>query len=320
MYKEYKIGVVVPAYNEEKLIKVTIETIPDFVDRIYIVDDGSTDNTSNIIKAVKDSRIHLIQHNPNKGLGASIASGYKKALEENMGIVAVMAGDNQMDPHQLQNLITPIIDGKADYTKGNRIRSKEYRVGMSKWRFFGNAILSFLTKIGTGYWQILDSQNGYTAISKKALERIDLNNIYPYYGYNADILTKLNIYDFNVIDVDMPARYGTEKSKIKYGRYMFKVSLMLIKNFFLRLKMKYMIFNFHPLVLFYMCGMISTLIGIAVALFLSIQKIYYHHQISDIYPYWPLLSVFLIIMGFQFILFAMLFDMQIDSSRAGRRW
>jgi glycosyltransferase involved in cell wall biosynthesis len=311
MYKGYKIGVVVPAYNEEKLIKVTIETIPDFVDRIYIIDDGSTDNTPNIIKTFKDPRIHLIQHNQNKGLGASIASGYKQALEENMGIVAVMAGDNQMDPNQLPNLITPIIEGNADYTKGNRILSKEYRVGMSKWRFFGNVILSLLTKIGTGYWQILDSQNGYTAISKKALERIDLDNIYPYYGYNGDILTKLNIYDFNVIDVDMPARYGTEKSKIKYGRYIFKVSLMLIKNFLWRLKEKYIIRDFHPLVFFYLFGIVSTILGLEQ----GIEIVYYDFISGEVSTTSSILCALLIISGLQALFFAMLFDME-----AGKRY
>ena len=314
MYKEYKIGVVVPAYNEEKLIKDTIETIPDFVDRIYIIDDGSTDNTPNIIKTLKDPRIHLIQHNPNKGLGASIASGYKKALEENMGIVAVMAGDNQMDPNQLPNLIAPIIEGKTDYTKGNRIVSKEYRIGMSKWRFFGNAILSFLTKIATGYWQILDSQNGYTAISKKALERIDLNDIYPYYGYNGDILTKLNIYGFNVIDVDMPARYGTEKSKIKYGRYMFKVSLMLLKNFFGRLKEKYIIRDFHPLVLFYVFGIVSLILGLEQ----GIEIVYYDFILGKVSTATAILCALLIISGLQSLFFAMFFDMEADKSSRGR--
>ncbi|RCV66043.1 Glycosyltransferase involved in cell wall bisynthesis [Methanophagales archaeon] len=313
IYNGYKIGVVVPAYNEEKLIKVTIETIPDFVDRIYIIDDGSTDNTPNIIETLNELRIHFIQHKPNKGLGASIAAGYKKALEEDMGIVAVMAGDNQMDPNQLPNLITPIIEGKADYTKGNRILNKEFRVGMSKWRFFGNAILSFLTKIATGYWHILDSQNGYTAISKKALERIDINDIYPYYGYNADILTKLNIYDINVIDVDIPARYGTEKSKIKYGRYMFKVSLMLLMIFFWRLKEKYIIRDFHPLVLFYIFGIVSLILGLVQ----GIVIIYYDLVLGIVSTATAILCALLIISGLQALFFAMLFDMEAGKTSRG---
>jgi hypothetical protein len=134
-----------------------------------------------------------------------------------MDIIVKMDGDNQMDPEQLPNLLEPIVERRANYTKGNRLLSQEYRSGMSKWRFLGNSMLTFLTKIGSGYWQMRDPQNGYTAISKSALGRINLDSIYPYYGYLNDILVKLNVYDgHRVVDVVMPARYGGERSSIKY--------------------------------------------------------------------------------------------------------
>ena len=145
MYKERKIAVVVPAYNEEKLIENTLASIPDYVDKIYVVDDGSIDKTSEkIAKFLANSRYIYIKHLKNKGAGASVASGYKKAFEDKMEIIAVMDGDNQMNSQYLTLLLDPIIKGKADYTKGNRLNSTEYRKGMSKWRFLGNIILTFL--------------------------------------------------------------------------------------------------------------------------------------------------------------------------------
>ena len=316
MYKEHKIGVVIPAYNEENHIKDTIETLPDFVDKIYVVDDGSTDRTAEIVKTLTNQRIRLLQHEANKGMGAALVTGYKAALKEEMDVVVKMDGDNQMDPEQLPNLVEMIIEGKADYTKGNRLLSPEYRSGMTKWRFLGNAMLTFLTKIGSGYWQMMDPQNGYTAISRRALERINLDSIYPYYGYCNDILVKLNIYGYRVRDVVMPARYGNEKSKIKYSKYILKVSLMLLWNFFWRLKMKYMLFSFHPLVLFYMLGIVLTPIGLFGGLYALYCKF-----VKGMGLFVPgSLALLVFIVGVQFLLFAMLFDMQVDNreSRSGR--
>lgn len=206
-----RIGVVVPAYNEELLIGETLTGIPEYVDRIYVIDDGSIDRTGKIVKNLGDPRIVYLRHEINKGVGAGIIDGYKLALKDEMDIVAVMAGDNQMDPAQLPRLIFPIIEGRADYTKGNRLLTDDFMTGMSKWRSFGNLLLSFITKIGSGYWQVMDPQNGYTAISRQALEVIDLDSVYPYYGYCNDLLIKLNAFGMRVMDVVMPARYGREK-------------------------------------------------------------------------------------------------------------
>ena len=317
MYKEHSIGVVVLAYNEENHIKDTIETLPDFVDKIYVVDDGSTDKTAEIVKTLteQNQRIHLIQHEVNKGPGAALVTGYKAALKEEIDVIVKMDGDNQMDPEQLPNLLGPIIEGKADYTKGNRLLSPEYRSGMTKWRFLGNSMLTFLTKIGSGYWQMMDPQNGYTVTSRSALERINLDSVYPYYGYLNDILVKLNVYGYRVTDIIMPAKYGRERSSIKYSKYIVKVSLMLLRDFFWRLKMKYVVLSFHPLVLFYMLGIVLTPIGFFGGLF----SIYYKFVIGGDLFVRGALSLLLFILGVQFLLFAMLFDMQVND-REGRRW
>ena len=316
MYKEHSIGVVIPSHNEENHVKDTIETLPDFIDKIYVVDDGSTDKTAEVVKMLTDQRIHLFQHEVNKGPGAAVATGYEAALNDEMDVIVKMDGDNQMDPEQLPNMLDPIVEGRADYTKGNRLLSPEYRKGMSKWRFFGNSILTFLTKIGSGYWQMMDPQNGYTVISRRALERIDVDSIYPYYGYLNDILARLNIYGYRVMDIVMPARYGREKSSIKYSKYIVKVSIMLLRTFFWRLEMKYVVFSFHPLVLFYMLGIVLTPIGIFGGLF----ALYYKYVIGGPLFVRGVLSLLVFIIGVQFLLFAMLFDMQVNDreSRSGR--
>lgn len=301
-----RIGVVVPAYNEEKLIKATVAGIPQYVDRIYVINDASTDNTAKVIETLDDPRVFVITHETNKGVGAALINGYKKALRENMDVVAVMAGDDQMNPDQLYKLLIPIIEGRADYTKGNRLLTTEYRVGMSKWRTIGNSMLTIITKIGSGYWHIMDPQNGYTAISKEALANIGLDEVYTYYGYCNHMMVRLNAFGFRTMDVTMPARYANEKSTIKYGPYMMKVSLMLFKSFLWRMKMKYMILNFHPLVLFYILAMVLLPIGFLFGGYIVIAKL----MGMPVSANYPLLDVLMLISGFQFLLFAMFFDMQ----------
>ncbi len=312
MYKDHKICIVVPAYNEEQLIEETINSILNLeiqIDKIYVVDDKSTDKTPEIIKKFKgNEKITPIFHEKNKGVGAAIVSGYKKALKDGMDVAVVMAGDHQMDPEQLPNILEPIVTGRADYSKGNRLLSRKYRKGMSKWRFFGNTVLTFLTKVASGYWQLMDPQNGYTAISRDMLERISLGDIYPRYGYCNDLLVRLNAQNAVIEDVSMPSRYGRERSGINYSTYIVKVSRLLLKDFFWRLKMKYVVFSFHPLVFFYLFGILMVPVGILFALFVV------HHKLLSlpVSSNYPLLSAFLLIMGVQFILFAMLFDMEAE--------
>ena len=306
-FQKHRIGVVIPAYNEDKLIKTTVNGIPEYIDNIYVINDCSTDNTAEVLELIENPRLQIITHEVNQGVGAAILHGYQAALKENMDIVVVMGGDNQMNPLQLPNLMMPIIEGKADYTKGNRLLSEEFRVGMSKWRSFGNGLLTMITKISSGYWHIMDPQNGYTAISREALSNMDLHNLYTYYGYCNDMLVKLNTFGFRTVDVTMPARYGQERSTIKYGNYMGKVSIMLFRKFLWRLKMKYMILSFHPLVLFYILGMILVPAGVLLAIYIILAKFLMGWAVS---ANLPLMDALFLIMGIQFTLFAMLFDMQ----------
>lgn len=302
------ISVVVPAYCEELLICPTLSSIPSYVDRIYAVDDGSPDQTGKMIDECMgtDSRIIPIHHIQNTGVGGAIISGYKQALVDNMDIVAVMAGDNQMDPTFLPELLDPIIEGRVDYTVGNRLINPKFRKGMSKWRFVGNSVLTLLTKFASGYWQLMDPQNGYTAISRRALEIISLDSIYPRYGYCNDLLVWLNTYGFRVKNVPHPARYGLERSKIKYSSYIVRLSWLLFNAFFWRMKMKYIVLSFHPLVFFYFFGTFFTFLG----LLFGIYAIYYKFLLENQIFVPAVVSVILFALGIQFVLFAMLFDMQ----------
>jgi glycosyltransferase involved in cell wall biosynthesis len=309
MYKGKKILVVVPAYNEEKLIAGVLKTIPEWVDAIVVVDDASKDRTSEIVNSLKekDSRIALIVHSENKGVGASIADGYKWALNNGYDVAVVMAGDGQMDPADLPSILDPVVSGEVDYSKGNRFFTGEAYQKMPKIRYFGNAVLSLLTKIASGYWHIADSQSGYTAINKKALQLIDWDKMYPRYGQPNDLLVRLNVYDLKVRDVPVRPVYNIgEKSGIKIPKVIFTISWLLLKLFLWRLKEKYIIRNFHPLVFFYFFGVIFKILTIV----LFVRLFYMWHLTGHIPPINALAALFSFMSASLFLLFAMWFDME----------
>jgi len=222
------------------LILNTLRGIPDFVDHIIVIDDGSIDSSLKLIKeqAAIDVRIVPIVHEKNMGVGQSIIDGYKMSIEMNCDIAAVMAGDDQMDPKYLPSLLDPIVEYKADYTKGNRLGDGDHIKGMSFWRYTGNEVLTLMTKFSSGYWNIGDPQNGYTAISIDVFKKFKPDTIFPWYGYCNDILMRLKVYGFRVSDLPIPARYGMERSKIQYPKYIARISRLLLVNFILRLAMK----------------------------------------------------------------------------------
>src|SRR3954469_13308454 len=211
-----RVGVVIPAYNEEHLVAATIAGIPGFVDRIIVVDDRSQDATVEAVRAIEDPRIRLIEHERNRGVGAAIVTGYHAAVEEALDATAVMAADNQMDPADLRTLTEPVIRGEVDYAKANRLFTGQAWQQIPHYRYLGNAVLSLFTKIASGYWHVADSQSGYTAMARIALQRLDLNRIYQRYGMPNDILVKLNVGNFRVRDVSVRPVYNIgEKSGIR---------------------------------------------------------------------------------------------------------
>lgn len=309
MYEGKKVAVVVPAHNEAKLIGHVLETMPDFVDLIIVVDDASTDCTSDIVASYHvrlADRLVLVRHTHNQGVGAAIVTGYKQALVKNSDVVAVMAGDGQMDPDDLARLVTPVARGEAEYTKGNRLfRGESWRM-IPHSRYLGNAVLSLLTKIASGYWHLADSQSGYTAIARLALEHLDLDGIYKRYGMPNDMLIKLNVGDFRVRDVSVRPIYDIgEASGIRLRQVIPTISWLLLRGFCWRLKEKYIIRDFHPLVFFYCMGLILFPAGSLFGLYLFLYRL----LVETVATTSALFAAFLIISGLQSLFFAMWFDM-----------
>jgi glycosyltransferase involved in cell wall biosynthesis len=309
VYKEKTVAVVVPAYNEEKLIAKTIMSIPNLVDRIIVVNDASTDRTAEIVEemAKEDPRVTLTQHDVNQGVGGAIVTGYTRARDMEMHITVVMAGDAQMDPRDFLNIIRPIADGKADYTKGNRLFYGDAWNMIPHYRYLGNSFLSLMTKMASGYWHIADSQSGYTAISLLALRRVKLDKIYKRYGMPNDLLIRLNMYDFRVKDVHIRPVYNVgEKSGIKLLEVIPKITWLLFKGFWQRLFSKYVIKDFHPLIFFYLLSFVLLTASVP----LTIRLFYIWAIRGNIPDINAMALVFTLISGFQTLFFGMWFDME----------
>jgi len=309
MFKGKSVCVVVPAHNEETQIAGVLETMPEYVDHIVVVDDRSSDKTVAIVESClqKDPRIKLIKHEKNQGVGGAIASGYKWARDNSIDVTAVMAGDGQMDPKDLENIVKPIVNGEADYSKGNRLFFGDAWNMIPHYRYLGNAFLSLLTKIASGYWHIADSQSGYTAISLLCLQRINLDAIYKNYGMPNDLLIKLNQFDFRVQDVHTRPVYNIgEKSGIRIHKVIPKISWLLFKGFWRRLFFKYVIKDFHPLVFFYFLSFILLTTSIPLTF-----RLFFVWFLTGLIPKINAMALlFTIVSGLQTLFFGMWFDME----------
>lgn len=368
MLSDKTVAVVVPAYNEESQISMVIDTMPDFVDRIVIVNDCSKDQTAGKVKEyilsspveekavlIEDllkekppptiynpaeivvyeqnlmerkrftpaevfntdpekDRIILINHTQNGGVGAAIATGYKWCKDHGIDCTAVMAGDGQMDPAELKSICRPVVEDGIDYVKGNRLIHRSSWLVIPRVRYFGNSILSILTKIASGYWHVSDTQTGYTAISKSALNAIRLYDIYPSYGMPNDMLVKLNIAFCTMREVEIKPVYNVgENSKMKILKVMPRVSWLLIKSFFKRLWIKYLFRDFHPLFLLYNFAFVLLLLAIY-PLVIIVQDFWAGKNIT----FQSLIAfVFLFISSSQSFLFAMWMDIQ-DNERLNK--
>ncbi len=313
MFKDKSICVVVPAYNESSQIRKVIETMPDFVDKIVVIDDASKDDTVNIIRQYqsKTGKIEIIEHETNQGVGAAISAGYKWARDNDYAVTAVMAGDGQMDPTELAKIVSPVVEGHTDYVKGNRLFYGDAWNMIPHYRYLGNSFLSLMTKIASGYWHVADSQSGYTAISLIVLKRINLDKIYNDYGMPNDLLIKLNQHDFRVRDVHIRPVYNVgEKSGIKISRVIPKISWILFKGFWRRLFFKYVIRDFHPLIFFYTLSFILLTSSIP----LAIRLFYIWAKVGNIPDMNALALIFTLISGLQTLFFGMWFDMEYNKN------
>jgi glycosyltransferase involved in cell wall biosynthesis len=304
MLREKSVAVIVPAYNEEKRIAAVITSMPSFVDRIIVIDDGSTDATAKIVldlmndisanasaqlealgfhnlqsfhapgippftlhtKNFSTDRIILLQHHQNCGKGAGIKTGYHFAKHLGIDCIATMDGDGQMNPEELEKVCLPVILGVADYSKGDRFKHKDAWTIIPPTRLWGNLVLSLLTKPASGYWKVRDTQTGFTAISKAALHRLPIEDIYAFYGYPNDILVKLNIADCTIKEVNVqPIYHDISHSKMKIYEVIPKISWLLTRSFFQRIWAKYLFKQFHPIFLLFHLAIVIAFIGVYLA-------------------------------------------------------
>lgn len=312
MYKGKKVSLVIPAYNEQKLIKPTLRNVPKTIDKIYVVNDGSTDNTNLVVKNLmkKDKRITLITHGKNRGVGQAIITGYMQSSKDKYAIAVVIGGDNQMDLKDLPNFLNPIIENKADYTKGNRfLMGGNAYTDMPKIRFFGNSILSFITKFASGKWKLFDTQDGYTAITKGLIDRVDWSKAWKGYGYVGDWIVLLSVYNARILDVPRRAIYlkGERQSQIKIFKYVITVFPRMIRNFFWRLFTKHVFIDFNPLVFFYILSLLLLPAGLILGIKLVIEGL-----IGPISGNQALLASMFSIMGLQSLFFGIWLDMEND--------
>jgi len=301
-----KVSIVIPAYKASKYIVDVIDTIPEFIDKIIVVDDKCPENTGKIVENLKNKRLIVLYHSENQGVGGAVITGYKKALDLNMDIVVKIDADGQMDINYLENLIKPILDGEADYAKGNRFYDFKALRQMPKVRLFGNSGLSFLVKIASGYWNMMDPTNGYTAINRYAIENLDLDKIAKRYFFESDMLINLNIENAVVVNVPIPAKYGNEESSLSITRTLFSFPPKLFKGLSKRLFLKYFIYDFNMLSIYLILGLPMVLFGILFGLYHWILAVVnnINTPVGTI-----MLSVLPIILGTQFLLQAIQIDM-----------
>jgi glycosyltransferase involved in cell wall biosynthesis len=306
VYEGKTIAAVVPAFKEEAHIARVVTTMPDTVDIIVVVDDHSPDETYQRAVETADPRLTVIRHEVNQGVGGAIMTAHAKALELGADIDVVFAGDGQMDPAYLPDLLDPIVHDGYGFTKANRFYSSKSFHGMPFYRIIGNVILSFLNKLASGYWNLFDPQNGYTAITQDTLRRLPLERIASRYSFENDLLIHLNILRVPAIDVPIPAVYGEEVSSIKLKRVIPELLRLLFGGFWKRFFYKYVLWSFSPIALFLFMGLFLMLLGTVAGIFVIVNTLGPPEASAGS----VLLSVAPLLVGVQMLLYALMLDIQ----------
>jgi dolichol-phosphate mannosyltransferase len=308
-FDSYKVVIIIPAYRVERDIKTVLNGLPDYIKHIIVVDDASPDSTVDLVTALSktDIRLTLISHLQNQGVGGAMISGFKKALELGAQIVVKIDGDGQMDVSHIPALITPLIQGKADYAKGNRFRDFVSLQKMPFIRRLGNLGLSFLTKAATGYWNIFDPTNGFFAIRAEVLNQLHLEKIDKRYFFETSMLANLYLLNAFVLDVPIPARYGNEKSYLSVYRTLFEFPYKLFVTFLRRVLLKYYIYDFSMLSLYLITAFPLLLFGLV----FGISKWIQYAQLGLAAPTGTvMLPTLCVILGIQIMLSAIDIDMK----------
>lgn len=312
MFNDLRVAAVVPAYKEQDHIAAVIGTMPPLVDHIIIVDDASPDATTERARAAADDRTVVITLEKNQGVGGAILTGHRRALELGADVCVVMAGDGQMDPEFLPALLDPISSGRAQFTKANRFYGRGSFAGMPRTRVVGNIALSFLTKASSGYWNLFDPQNGYTAIHREALERIPWDQIAKRYDFENDLLINLNILRVPAVDVPIPARYGTEVSGMNLASVGPRIAGRLLRGFWTRMWWKYVLQSFSAVALLFFSGLALLFVGSVIGVWIIVQTL--GPPMAS--PGTVILCVAPLLSGLQLLLFAMLLDIQESAPKA----
>jgi len=305
---------VIPAYRVQDTITTVLKDLPAYIKHIIVVDDASPDSSVKLVTAAaqQDPRIILIRHEKNQGVGGAMISGFHKALELGAKIVVKLDGDGQMDSAHIPALVTPLILGKADFTKGNRFRDFVSLRNMPMVRRVGNLGLSFLTKAATGYWNIFDPTNGFFAIRTEVLKQLPLEAIDKRYFFETSLLANLYLVNAFVMDVPMPARYGNETSHLSIRRSLLEFPLKLFSTLIRRILLKYYIYDFSIISLYIVTSIPLLLFGF---IFGAIKWIDYASRNIPAPTGTVMLPTLCVILGIQIMLSAIEIDMKSTPSQ-----
>ncbi len=300
------LAIVIPCYKVRDHILRVLNNVPDNIDKIYLIDDGCPEKTGEFVsEQSQDPRIEIVYHPQNRGVGAAVVTGYEKALKDNHTCIIKIDGDDQMDLSYLPRMIKPVLDGRADYVKGNRFFSPDMLRSMPAPRLFGNACLSFINKLTSGYWNIMDPTNGYTAIHGAVLKTLPLHKIDNGYFFESDMLYQLSLVRAKVLDIPMASKYDHTDSSLSIPHVFFTFPLKYMKRFLKRIFYNYFLRDFNLASLLFIAGTSLLLFGIVFGAW---------HWIDSIVTGVPatsgtvMLAAFPSLLGIQFLLSALSYD------------
>jgi dolichol-phosphate mannosyltransferase len=307
-FRKFNLAVVIPAYHVADTIEVVLNEIPDFLRHIIVVDDASPDNTSELVEAFsnRNRRIVLVRHEQNQGVGGAMVTGFKKALELGAQVIVKIDGDHQMDPAYIPELVAPLLEGKADYVKGNRFRDFDALGRMPLIRRVGNLGLSFLTKAATGYWNCFDPTNGFFAVRAEILRELPLERIDRRYFFETSMLANLYLLGAFILDVPIPARYRGERSSLSIWRVLVEFPAKLLVTMLRRLLLRYFLFDFSMVSVYLLTGIPLILFGL---IFGSVKWIQYYRLGVAAPTGTVILPTLALILGIQILLSAIEIDM-----------
>jgi len=307
-FEDFNIAAIIPAYGVERDLESVLASLPAYIKHIIVVNDASPDASGERAAAAakKDGRIFVIHHKQNQGVGGALVSGFRKALELGAQVAVKLDGDGQMDPSHIPALVAPLIQGKADYTKGNRFRDFQALGKMPVARRVGNLGLSFLTKAATGYWGVFDPTNGFFAIRAEVLAQLPLEKIDRRYFFETSMLANLYLLGAVVMDIPLPARYGNETSNLSIRRALFEFPLKLLVTFLRRILLKYYLYDFSMMSLYLLIGVPLLLFG---GIFGAVKWIEYASANIPAPTGTVMLPTLSVILGIQILLSAIEIDM-----------